>query len=51
MSATILLVLATWLVVGCAATYVWIACGMRADRRRADAAFDRELHDLLSTGP
>ena len=49
MITTILIVLATWLVLGSAATYVWLTVLMHADQSAADAAFDRDLDDLLNS--
>ncbi len=51
MIATVLQGLGVWFGLSAVATYVWVTWRMRADQRAADAAFDRELHDLLSTGP
>ncbi len=48
MIATILLVLAAWLVIASAAAYAFITYHLRAEQREADADFDRELHDLLT---
>ncbi len=45
--STLMLIFATWFVVGSALTYAWITAAMRADQRAADAEFDRELHNLL----
>jgi len=50
MIATVLLILATWLVLGCAASYVWLTWRMRCnDRRVRRYAFDldAELRDLI----
>ncbi len=54
MIATVLLVIAVWLVLGSAVTYVWVTWRMRADQRtfqqvlrERDDDLDAELRHLI----